>query len=187
MLVDNETNQLNPPSEGKPSTPERPSGSSLEEQLFMHVEPEQSHPPTEECLVLTQHKNENYSMSMDEDEVLICETQVAGQSIHATSAVTSVSYDEQPSTPERSSDPSLEERSAQHNTTLVITKTINIYEQPSTHEQSSDPSLEEQFQDSVSHGTLTLGVNNVMDDSEVENFLIPSMRSSPEKTSPYMK
>ena len=134
MLVDNDTNQLNLYSEGEPSTPERPSGPSLEEPLLMHDETEQSYSPSEECLVLTRHNDEDYSIRTDED--LICEAQVSGQNIHATSKVKSVNYEEQPSTPER----------------------------------SSDPSLEEQFQDSVLHSTLAIGVNTVMDDSEVESF-----------------
>ena len=108
MLVDSDTNQLNLSSEGEPSTPERPSGPSLEEPLPMYAETEQSYPPSEECLVLTRHNDEDYSIRTDED--LICEAQVSGQNIHATSKVNSVSYEEQPSTPEQSSDPSLEEQ-----------------------------------------------------------------------------
>ena len=146
MFVDNETNQLNPSPEGEPSTPERPSGPSLEEPLPMHVEPEiknssdnssiivdmcimsrvedavtrtaddiwtevndpqQSNPPSEERLVSTRHNYENNS-SIRTDKDLIWETQLTDQNIPALSKINSESNKEQPSTPERSSDPSLE-------------------------------------------------------------------------------
>ena len=54
MLVDNETNQqtLNPSSEGELSTPERPSGPSLEEPLPMHVETEIEKPSDNHPIII---------------------------------------------------------------------------------------------------------------------------------------
>ena len=87
-------------------------------------EPQQSNPPSEERLVSTRYNNENNS-TIRTDTDLICETQLTGQNIPAPSKINSGSNKEQPSTPERPSGPSLEERSSQQNTILVLTNPIS--------------------------------------------------------------
>ena len=124
---------------------------------------ERSDPAREERPVSLQSDDLNKSINKE----LICETRSSAQKVSAQSGINSEINKEQPSTTERSSDPSLEERSSQPNPSTILTNITGPCEQLSTPERSSDPTHEEQFQNPILPSTVVIGTDVDMADSEV--------------------
>ena len=134
--------------------------------------PERSDPTSKECSFA--HLNDdiiNSAANMcNNNRELICETRPSDKDASAQSMIDSANTREQPSTPERSSDPSLEERTSQPSSSNLVTNTVSSYEQPSTPERPSGPSLEEQFRDPSLSNTLVIDTDVYMADSEVADI-----------------
>ena len=156
MLVDDEINQprMVNLSGNELSTPERPSGPPLEEQLSTHSEPKgKEFQPSQRQP--SQFINRLNSSIIDPASITENAASLTTIDIHpsnvdaATQSADHCEISEHPSTPERPSGPSLEERTLHPYQKKPSNVGTGSYDQPSTPERLSEPSLEEQFQDKL--------------------------------------
>ena len=127
--------------------------------------PERSNPAHEEPHVASLLEVSINSIVFDTKNQ-ICEMQSSDKDTPTQSIINCETDSEQPSTPERPSGPSLEERLLQSNPSSLLLITTGLHEQLSTPERPSDPSLEEQFEGPNSSNTQVLSTDVYMADSE---------------------
>ena len=178
MLVDDEIYQptMDKLSGNELSTPERPSGPSLEEQFSTHSEPKsQEFQPSQlqpsqsqpSQLINRLHLSIIDPASITENAASLTTSDIQPSNLDAaTQSVGSYEISEHPSTPERPSGPSLEVRTLQPYQKKPSNVGTGSY-QPCTYERPSGPLLEEQFQDSNSYRISMPAIEVHVVDSEV--------------------